>query len=131
MPTRPRIVLLDVQNVMHAVGELRHIMSRRSQREAIDRLKPRCWLTFWKSGCSRTVGARKLTGDSVGCWRVGAGNGCADNQIIAWLQRHPQRRPVLLVSGDRDLCLRAKAMGSRFMSPESFWRKFIKSRSAS
>ena len=76
MPTRPRILLLDVQNVMHAVGELRHIMSRRSQREAIDRLAelladfPEVWL-FEDGGRGNPQGFRRLLAGWCGEWLCG------------------------------------------------------------
>jgi hypothetical protein len=93
MAKRPNLVLIDVQNVLHAVGELRRVMQQQSHPMAIQLL--------------------------------GSGSDCADNHIVAWLQRHPTRRPALTVSADCDLGLRARGLGARVISPESFWRKFI------
>ena len=124
MAKRPNLVLIDVQNVLHAVGELRCVMQQQSHPMAIQLLAdyvadfPEVWL--FEDGGERSP--RKAGG---GCWRVGSGSDCADNHIVAWLQRHPTRRPALTVSADRDLGLRARGLGARVISPESFWRKFI------
>ena len=124
MAKYPQILLVDVQNVLHAVGELRYEMHHQSHEQAIRLLAdyvapfPEVWL--FEDG-----GSTSLTRVSRACWRVGSGSDCADNQIIKWLQRNQQRRPAMVVSADRDLGMRARGLSARTIGPESFWRKFI------
>ena len=111
MSKRPQLLLVDVQNVLHAVGELRRIMRERDPLAASDALADRL-AHFAEVWLFEDGGPRQPQRLSASTWRVGSGHEAADNQIIAWLQRHPRRRPVTLVSADRDLCLRAMRASS-------------------
>lgn len=120
MPRIPRLVLVDVANVLHAVGHLRRwrgagLDEASAALQELLAAFPEVW--FFEDGGPTEVSSLGKNG-----WRVRAGN--ADDALITWLIRHPQRRPLTVVSGDRDLGTRARAQGARVLDPVAFWRRF-------
>ncbi|TVR44518.1 MAG: hypothetical protein EA402_06780 [Planctomycetota bacterium] len=119
----PPCLLLDVQNCLHGIGELQRIAgsnveaARRQLYQACARF-PEVWYFLDGGPAGDELQAPGHTWVRSGCVT-------ADEALVDWLQRHPQRRPVLTISADRDLGMRARGLGSRIMEPVDFWRRYI------
>lgn len=120
MGKRVELILVDVQNTLHAVGELRHLLQQdvdaaRERLAQLLRVFPQVWL--FEDG-----GPAQCTALAAGLWRV-RGGGSADDALVGWLLRHPQSRAPLVVTGDQDLAIRARSQGASVVHPVDFWRR--------
>ncbi|TVR12412.1 MAG: hypothetical protein EA401_09055 [Planctomycetota bacterium] len=125
--------LIDGHNLLHTIGELRRLMSNDmvlAQECLLSRLaavQGSTWC-FFDGGPDGQAHSRHHDQSVV---QVYAGASCADNAIIAWLQRYPQRRPATVITADRDLRLRARAQAAKVLDPIAFWRRHVPRNGAS
>jgi hypothetical protein len=112
---RHRWMLVDAHNLLYPDRELgRHMVEEpeRARRALELRLagRPRIHL-FYDGGPGGQPSRQQRQGLEIHY----SGTGSADDQIIAWLQSHPDRR-CIVVTADRELAARARAHGATIAS---------------
>lgn len=108
---RHRWVLVDAHNLLYPDRELgRHMVEdpERARRALEQRLAGRSRIhLFYDGGPGGQPSRQQRHGLEIHY----SGAGSADDQIIAWLRAHPDRRSVV-VTADRELAGRARAHGA-------------------